>query len=95
MQNLLVFNTAQKTFFFFFFFFYFIMHIFLNEFQLWPLNKNDVWFNLESWLSFFVNGKPLKLVDHFIYLGRNISSTERNVNILRGKAWTDIDRLSL
>ena len=38
----------------------------------------------------FTNEKPLKL-DHFTYLGSNISSTESNVNI--GKAWIAIDWL--
>ena len=28
-----------------------------------------------------LNGKPLQLVDQFIYLNSNISSTESNVNI--------------
>ena len=40
-----------------------------------------------------LNGKPLKLVDPFIYLGSNISSTESNVNIRIGQVWTAIDRL--
>ena len=44
----------------------------------------------KGWLNEFVgfnqdgtslNSQPLKLVNHFIYLGINISSTERNVNI--------------
>ena len=30
---------------------------------------------------FTLNGKPLKLVDHFIYCGSNISSTESEVKI--------------
>ena len=38
-----------------------------------------------------LNGKPLKIVDQFIYLGRNISSTESDINILIAKAWTAID----
>ena len=37
-----------------------------------------------------LNAKPQILVDQFIYLGSNISSTERNVNINVGKAWTTI-----
>ena len=41
-----------------------------------------------------LNGKPLKLVDPFIYLGSNISSTKSDVNNHIGKAWTAIDRLS-
>ena len=32
-----------------------------------------------------INGKLLELVDQFIYLGSNISSTESNVNICIGK----------
>ena len=40
-----------------------------------------------------LNGKPLKLVDQFIYLSSNISSTESNVNIFIGKTRTAIDRL--
>ena len=41
-----------------------------------------------------LNGKPMKLVDLFIYLRSNISSTERDVNIHIGKAWITIERLS-
>ena len=32
-----------------------------------------------------LNGKPLKLIDQFIYLNSNISSTESNNNICIGK----------
>ena len=38
-------------------------------------------------------GKLQKLVHQFTYLGSNISSTENNVNIHIGKAWTSIDGL--
>ena len=38
--------------------------------------------------------KFLTLVDYFINLGRNISSTERNENICIGKASIAIDKLS-
>ena len=37
---------------------------------------------------FTPNGKTLKLIDQFTYLGSNISSTESDVNIHIGKAWT-------
>ena len=37
-----------------------------------------------------INCEPRNLVDQFIYLGSNISSTESNVNMCRGKAWTAI-----
>ena len=33
-------------------------------------------------------------LDQFIYLGRNISSMESNVNILIGKAWAAMDKLT-
>ena len=42
---------------------------------------------------FTLNGKPLKLVHLFIYLGSNNFSTESNVNIRLGNAWTVIKRL--
>ena len=38
-------------------------------------------------------GKPLKLVDQFVFLGNNISSSESAVNIWVVKVWTIIDRL--
>ena len=34
-----------------------------------------------------------KLVDHFLYIGRNISSTECDINIGLVKLWNGIDRL--
>ena len=48
-------------------------------------------FNKDSVIS--LNDKPLKLVDQFIYLGSNISSTESNVNVCIDKGWTGINRL--
>ena len=42
-----------------------------------------------------LHGNPLKLIDQFTYLGSNISSTERDVNICIEKLWTVIDRLSI
>ena len=42
---------------------------------------------------FTIRDKLLKLVDQFTYIGSNISSTESDVNIHIGKAWTTIDRL--
>ena len=41
------------------------------------------------------SGRPLKLVDKFIYLGSNISSIESDVHICLVKACTAIDRLSI
>ena len=41
-----------------------------------------------------LNYKPLELVDHFLYLDSNISSTESDVNISIEKAWIAIDRLT-
>ena len=37
---------------------------------------------------------PLKFVDKFIFLDINISSTESEVTLWIGKAWTDIDSSS-
>ena len=46
-------------------------------------------FNQDGAIS-SLNGKFLKLVDQFIYLGSDISSTESDVNICIGKALTAI-----
>ena len=46
-------------------------------------------FNQDS--DFLLNGKPLKLVDEFIYCGSNISSTQSDVNIHIGEAWSVTD----
>ena len=40
---------------------------------------------------FTLDGKRLKAVDNFTYLGSDISSTERDINTRIGKAWTAID----
>ena len=45
-------------------------------------------------VSSTINGKPLKLVYQFTYLGCNILSTESDVSICIGKAWTAIIRFS-
>ena len=50
-------------------------------------------FNPDSVIS-TLNSKPLKLADYYIHLSSNISSTESDVNIHKGKAWTAIDRLT-
>ena len=50
-------------------------------------------FNKEGVIS-RLNDKPLKLVDQFIYLGSNISSTDSDVHICIDKAWTAIHRLT-
>ena len=49
-------------------------------------------FNQDSAIS-SLNGKPLKLVDQFLLLGSNISSTESYI-ICIGKAWTAIEKLT-
>ena len=51
-----------------------------------------MYFKQDGFISFVK--KPLKLIGHFISLGSNISSTENDVNVRIGKAWTVIDRLS-
>ena len=40
-------------------------------------------------------GGSLKLVDKLTFLGNNVSSTENDINMQLGKAWTAIDRLSV
>ena len=40
-----------------------------------------------------LDAKPLKLVDKFIYIGYNISSTESNGNVRTDKALSAIDKL--
>ena len=55
--------------------------------------KEYMYFNLEGAMS-SLNGSPLKLVDKFTYLGKRVSSTERDVNMRRVKAWIVIERLS-
>ena len=42
-----------------------------------------------------LNGKSLKLIDQFANLVSNISSTESDVNLHRGKAWTAIDKFTM
>ena len=42
-----------------------------------------------------LDGIPLKLVDKFTYLGRSVSSTEKDIDTRLTKAWTAIDRLSI
>ena len=49
-------------------------------------------FNQNGAIS-ILNNMPLKLVDQFIFLGRNISSTEIIVSICIGKAWTAVESL--
>ena len=39
-----------------------------------------------------LNGRSLKLVDKFTYLGSRISSTENDINTWLVKAWTAIDQ---
>ena len=54
-------------------------------------NTEFICFNEDDSIS--LNGKPWKLVDLFIYLSRNISLTERDVNICIHKAWIVINKL--
>ena len=41
-----------------------------------------------------LSGKTLNRVEEFIYLGSNIASTEKDVNIRIGKAWTALTKLT-
>ena len=47
--------------------------------------KEFMCFNQDAAIS-SLNGKPLKLVDHFTFLGSKISSTKNDVNKCIGKA---------
>ena len=49
-------------------------------------------YNQEGTIS-ILSGKPLKLVDQFIYLSSSISSSENDVNIYLAKVWNTIDWL--
>ena len=40
-----------------------------------------------------LNGRSLKHVDKFTYIGSNVSSMENDINSRLAKAWTAIDRL--
>ena len=42
-----------------------------------------------------LDGTSLKLVDKFTYLGRGVSSTEKDINTQLKKAWTAFNRLSI
>ena len=42
-----------------------------------------------------LDGTPLKLVDKFTYLGRSVSSTEKDIDMRLTKTWRAIDRLSI
>ena len=44
---------------------------------------------------FKLKDKPLKLEEHFTYLGSNISSIDNDVNVRIRKVCTSIDRLSM
>ena len=59
------------------------------------VNKTEYIRFKQKRITFTLRGKPLKLKKQYIYLGRNISSTERHVSIHQAKAWNAIDRLSI
>ena len=42
-----------------------------------------------------LNGSSLKIVVKFTYQGSSVSSTEKDINMRLGKAWTATDRLSV
>ena len=49
-------------------------------------NKTELMCFKQEGIISTLNGKPMKLVDYFTYLGSNISSTESNINIYIGTA---------
>ena len=54
------------------------------------MNANKTNFK-QDWAISTLRGKPRNQVDQFMYMGSNISSTERDINICIGKVWTAID----
>ena len=72
----------------------FILHIqAAGDFELYVnANKTDyMCFKLKVAIP-TLGGKPLKLVDHFTYLGINISSTESDVSLPLRKMGNPTDR---
>ena len=59
-----------------------------------PHKTKFMCFKQERAISILI-GKPQKLVEKFSSLGRNISSTESDINICIVKVWTAIDKLSI
>ena len=59
------------------------------------VNTNKIEYNNLKWEGDIstLNGRPLKLVDKFTYLGSNISFTKIDVNINQVKTWTTIFRI--
>lgn len=53
---------------------------------------NFMYFNKQGSVN-FLSGKPLKMVNQFIYLGSKISLTKSDVNIPIGKVWAEMDKL--
>ena len=56
-------------------------------------NKREYMRFEQKWTIFTLSGRPLKLVHQFTYFGRNILSTESDVNVRLAKAWNAVDRL--
>ena len=67
-----------------------------NTNKLYTIIWFKLTFSIKSYFYIFTHGsRPLKFVDLFAYLGSNISSIERDVNILLAKALNAIDYLSI
>ena len=62
------------------------LYVNLDKTEFMPFKEDGIVTTLKDW--------PLKLVDHFIYFGSNITSTESNFNIHTGKTGPAIDRVS-
>ena len=58
-------------------------------------NKTEFMYFKQDGSISALNGKPLKLVDQFTYLRKNISSTERDISTCIDQARTANDRLSI
>ena len=71
--------------------FYTKYYIFIN--LCMDSDKTEFMCFKQDGIMFSLNSKPQKLLDQFLYLSNNISSTESNVNICIDKAWTAFDKL--
>ena len=59
------------------------LHVYANEIEI-------MYFKQERSIL-YLRSRPLKSEEKFTFLGSNISSLERDVNIQLAKTWNDID----
>ena len=56
-------------------------------------DKSEFMSSYQDGVIFSLNGKSIKSVEQFIYLGSKISATQNDMSISIGKACTAIDKL--